>query len=137
MINTNIVTKVFLLFLATKSLVESYLDARNKKHILENQGAVPEKFADKISLEEHQKAASYSVTKINTAKFFQFYDIIILLVWTLFGGLDSLDYIARGFELSPLLTGVISKPQTVGLTLPKLKKKEEPQSMTLPKLKKV
>ena len=39
--------------------------------------------------------------------------------------------------LGTQLEDVNSKPQTVGLTLPKLKKKEEPTKVELPKLKKV
>jgi glycosyltransferase involved in cell wall biosynthesis len=39
--------------------------------------------------------------------------------------------------LGTQLEDVNSKPQTVGLTLPKLKKKEEPKKVELPKLKKV
>lgn len=106
MVNAYTITKVFLFFLFLKSLVESYLDARNKRHILMNRHEVPEKFRDKITLEEHQKAADYTVTKIKTASFFRLYNLIILLIWTLGGGLESLNHLALALEYGPIMTGV-------------------------------
>ncbi len=50
-------TKIFLVALFLKSLIESLLDKRNLDHIIENRHSVPEKFRNQISLEDHQKAA--------------------------------------------------------------------------------
>ncbi len=101
------VTKAFLFFLFTKSLIESYLDNRNRKHILANRNSVPEKFSDQITLEDHQKAADYSIEKIKVSKIFNFVELVILLLWTLGGGIESLDKLAKSFELSELVTGVL------------------------------
>jgi STE24 endopeptidase len=101
-----LVTKAFLFFLFTKSLVESYLDNRNRKNILANRNQVPEKFSSQITLEEHQKAADYSIAKIKVAKVFNFIELVILLIWTLGGGIQALDHLARTFNLSELMTGV-------------------------------
>ena len=97
MTEIEMVTKVFLLFLCTKALLEAWLDARNKNFIIKNQNEVPKKFSDKIELADHKKAAAYSVDKINSGKYFQFYDIIILLVLTLGGGLGAIDTLAAQF----------------------------------------
>lgn len=96
-----VVTKVFLVLLVAKGLLESWLDARQKANIRRNQDQVPARFADTISLSDHQKAADYTVAKINTAQFFHLIDVIVLLVWTLGGGLQSLDALVK-------LTGVES-----------------------------
>lgn len=97
-----VVTKIFLVALFTKELIVAWLDRKNKKHIIAHSQKVPEKFADQISIEEHQKAAHYSVAKINTSQVFNLYDLAILLMWTLGGGINSLDKIVTTWNLSPV-----------------------------------
>ncbi len=106
MTQAQIVTKVFLLAVTLKALIEAYLDARNKKYILEHRSEVPSFFKERITMEEHQKAADYSVAKIKTKQMFQIFEIAILLLWTLGGGLEALFQVAQGFRLSALSTGV-------------------------------
>lgn len=101
------ITKVFLIFFFLKEIIQSYLELRNKKHILKNKSAVPEKFQEKITLEDHQKAATYNVAKINLGQFFQFYDFLILLGWTLGGGLNWLDSWIAKFQYSSLASGLL------------------------------
>jgi len=92
-----IVTKIFLVFLFSKGIVESWLDYKNKKYILKNRSAVPARFADKISLVEHQKAADYSVTKINVGNFFHLFNFALLIFWTVGGGLNIIDLWVKSF----------------------------------------
>ena len=66
-----------------------------------------EKFQEKISLSDHQKAADYSVTKIKAGQFFQIFDFVLLLIWTLGGGLEALDRLARSFQFGELTTGLV------------------------------
>lgn len=101
------VTKAFLFFLIGRSLIEAILDLKNKNYINAHRNEVPGPFVDKISLSEHQKAADYTVTKLNTSQFFDFVGLIILLIWTLGGGIDALDHLARSFGQSELMTGVL------------------------------
>ena len=100
-------TKFFLAFICLKGLIESYLDNRNKMHILRNRNAVPEKFAQKITLEDHQKAADYSVAKIKTGQFFHYIGYAILIGWTVLGGLDALNSVVKGFGYSQVWSGII------------------------------
>lgn len=95
MVNAALVTKVFILFVALKSLIEAYLDRRNMKNILANRNEVPEKFKEQISLADHQKAADYSIAKIKASQFFQFIDLAILLMWTLGGGIEAMDRLSK------------------------------------------
>ena len=103
---TQMVTKAFLFFLFTKALVESWLNMKNRNHIIANREEVPEKFKENITLEDHQKAADYTITKIKVGKFFNFVDLVILLIWTLGGGLEALNTLTETFQLSPLKTGL-------------------------------
>ncbi|MCF8060124.1 MAG: M48 family metallopeptidase [Bacteriovoracaceae bacterium] len=127
-IDAQAVTKLFLLFLFSKSVIESWLEAKNKGHIIANRNEVPDKFKETITLEEHQKAADYSVTKIKAGKLFHFIDLLVLLGWTLGGGLSMLQNFVATFSLSPIYEGVaylaifglistlISLPQSIYMT---------------------
>lgn len=100
-------TKLFLVALFVKSLIESLLDKRNMDHIIKNRNAVPAKFQDQITLADHQKAADYSVEKIKVAQIFHFVDLVVFLVLTLAGGLELINHVAMGFNASPIVTGLI------------------------------
>ena len=85
------VTTTFLFFLLVKRVTEGWLVRRNKAHILAHRDIVPDKFKEKIGLEEHQKAADYSLAKIKAGRFFGWLDLVYLLGWTLGGGIGLLD----------------------------------------------
>lgn len=107
MITLTTASKVFLGFLFTKGLIDSYLNKRNREYVLKNKNKVPEVFEDQISLEDHQKAAIYTAAKSNTGQFFYYVNFVILLGWTLGGGLDYLDKFIGSFGLSQIMTGVV------------------------------
>jgi STE24 endopeptidase len=100
-------TKLFLVALFVKSLIESLLDKRNMDHIIKNRNTVPAKFQDQITLADHQKAADYSVEKIKVAQIFHFVDLVVFLVLTLAGGLELINHLAMGVNTSPIITGLI------------------------------
>ncbi len=107
MVNLSLASKIFISVLCIKGLVEAYLDKRNIKHIGKNFNKVPEEFADKITLEDHQKAARYSMEKLNKGQLFNFVGYVILVIWTLGGGLDALNKSILTLGYPPLLTGTI------------------------------
>lgn len=100
-------TKIFLIALFSKSLIESFLDKRNMDHILKHRNAVPEKFKEQITLADHQKAADYSVEKIKVSQIFHLVDLVIFLALTLGGGLELINQFAVGLSSSSLLTGLV------------------------------
>jgi STE24 endopeptidase len=100
-------TKIFLLALFVKSLIESLLDKRNMDHIIKHRHIVPAKFKEQISLADHQKAADYSVEKIKISQIFHFVDLIVFLAFTLFGGLELINHWAMSFSVTPIITGLI------------------------------
>src|SRR5688572_20993377 len=102
-----LMTKIFISLLVLKVLLQLYLSFRNQKHVEEHRKKVPEKFAEKITLEEHQKAADYTKEKTKAGHFFLILDTIFLLLWTVGGGINGLDQLLRGLELSPVMTGTL------------------------------
>ncbi|GAB4420862.1 MAG: M48 family metallopeptidase [Bacteriovoracaceae bacterium] len=101
------IQKIFIVALAIKAVTESWLDRRQQKHILEHRSSVPERFQSAITLAEHQKAADYSIAKINAGHFFRIYEVIVLYIWTLGGGLNGLNTLLTSDARSSVLNGVL------------------------------
>jgi STE24 endopeptidase len=99
-------TTIFLIALFLKSVIESVLDKRNMVHIQKNRNQVPEKFADQITLTDHQKAADYSVEKIKANQVFHFFDLLIFLGLTLLGGLELINRAVIGITQNQIMTGL-------------------------------
>ncbi len=100
-------TLLFLLMLAISLGLRFWLSQRQINHVLAHQAEVPEAFAGKISLSEHQKAADYTITKTRFGRIPMLYDAGLLLLWTLGGGLDWLDQTVRALGYSEIVTGII------------------------------
>ena len=99
-------TLLFLAMLAISTVMRLYLSQRQINHIAKNRAQVPADFADNISLEDHQKAADYTTAKVKFGRLPLFYEVLLLLIWTLGGGLDWLDHNIISLGLNPILTGI-------------------------------
>jgi len=99
-------TLLFLAMLLISTLMRLYLSQRQISHVAQNRSKVPDSFADKITLQEHQKAADYTTAKVKFGRLPLFYEVTLLLAWTLGGGLDWLDKNIMTLGLSPILTGI-------------------------------
>ena len=99
-------TQLFLAMLALSIGMRLWLSHRQIKHIRNHRSEVPESFADKISLEEHQKAADYTTAKTRFGRWPMFYDTALLLIWTLGGGLEWLDQSIMAMGYSQIVTGI-------------------------------
>lgn len=97
---------VFVIALAGAVSLQWWLNRRQLQHIARHRAAVPAAFADRISLEAHQKAADYTSARVNLTQIELFYSTIILLLWTLGGGLDILDQLWGHTLHNPLWHGV-------------------------------
>jgi len=85
---------------------------------------VPGKFASKVSLEDHQKAADYSRAKSQFNRFGLIIDAFLLLFWTVGGGLEYINQVALDINaeviphaliclgLFSLIGSIISLPQS-------------------------
>lgn len=98
-------TYLFLVFLFASTLVQLYLSLRQKQHVAAHRVAVPAAFADKVTLAEHQKAADYTLAKGGFGRIEVVLGLVILLGWTLAGGLAWLDSVWRSLGWSDLYTG--------------------------------
>ena len=72
-------------------LTKLWLASRQIRHVATHQHEVPAAFAQTISLDAHQKAAHYTLTKLRVGLIDLALDAVTLLAWTLMGGLDWLN----------------------------------------------
>ncbi|MEO6017066.1 MAG: M48 family metallopeptidase [Polaromonas sp.] len=86
-----IFTLVFCTVLVLGLLVRFYLASRQIRHVAAHRDAVPAAFAATISLEAHQKAADYTVTKARFGLLEMAFGAAVLLCWTMLGGIDALN----------------------------------------------
>ncbi len=99
-------TLLFLFFVVASVTVRLWLSQRQFNHIQAHKNRVPGAFSDKISLQDHQKAAEYSCTKLRVGRVSLAWDTAWLLLWTLGGGLSIIDNWWANFTLAPLPTGI-------------------------------
>lgn len=98
-------TLIFLVFLLASTIVQVWLSLRQKQSVQNHRATVPEAFAGKITLEEHQKAADYTLAKGQFGRIQIILGVVVLLAWTLGGGLEWLDQAWRSVGWGALLTG--------------------------------
>ena len=87
-------------------LVEWALAWRHTRHVQTHRSAVPPPFANSIDLAAHQKAADYTVARSRFGMVSDGVGALLLLGWTLGGGLEALDQAWRSQEWGALHTGV-------------------------------
>ena len=100
-------TWTVLLFAVTATATGLYLSWRQKNAVRIHRAHVPEAFADNINLAAHQKAADYTVARLKLEDISQVTGLLLLLAWTLGGGLNLLDGIRDLTGLSGLWGGVV------------------------------
>jgi len=102
----NTVTLIFLIALVISIALQLWLGRRQAHFVSQHRDAVPEAFRDQISLEAHQKAADYTLAKLRFGKVELLLGSVLLLLWTLGGGLELLDSFWRSQLWSPIMTGL-------------------------------
>ena len=98
---------LFLGFTAFSTLLQLLLSLRQSRAVLLHRGRVPRDFKDVVSLEEHQKAADYALAKQRFSRWHILYETLLLLMFTLGGGLNLLAETANCLADSPLNQGVL------------------------------
>ncbi len=81
----------FALALAASTLVKFWLSSRQVRHVAAHRGQVPAAFAGSVTLSAHQKAADYTVARARFGLLSLAFNAVLLLGWTLLGGLDALN----------------------------------------------
>jgi len=98
---------LFVLALLLSLILQLWLSNRQTNEVAKNRAAVPDAFSKQITLEQHQKAADYTKAKLAVNKIELFYGSILLLIWTLGGGLNWMDTFVRGLGYSEIITGLL------------------------------
>ena len=99
-------TSIFLSFLAASVLMRLWLSHRQIRHIRAHHGEVPAAFADRISLQDHQRAADYSCSKLRVGRIMLAWETLWLLLWTIGGGINLVDQWWAALDYPPLITGI-------------------------------
>ncbi len=98
---------IFIIMVFLAAATHFWLSLRQIKHVKQYRDQTPEAFAEKISLQDHQKAADYTIAKEKLGNIGLVFSTTLLLVWTLGGGLELADQFVRTFQLSALFSGII------------------------------
>jgi STE24 endopeptidase len=99
-------TTIFLSFVAASVLMQLWLSQRQASHINSHYEKVPEAFSDRVTIEDHHRAADYSCAKLKVARIVLGWETLWLIIWTLGGGINLIDQWWLAFELPALVTGI-------------------------------
>ncbi|MFM2344155.1 MAG: hypothetical protein RLZZ210_765 [Pseudomonadota bacterium] len=90
---------LFIAFILIILTMQIYLACRQIKHISNNYANVPINFAEYTSLEQHQKSSKYSLAKLKISIFEYISETVILVIFTLCGGLQYIDsYLSHNIQ---------------------------------------
>ena len=103
----NLFTLIFLIATLSYVVTLLWLNLRQDKAVSKSFNAVPAEFSEKITLEQHQKAAQYTQAKLLVNHFEIIFSTLVLLIWTLGGGLNWLDTIWQTQGFDTINTGVL------------------------------
>ena len=94
-------TVIFLAAVITSIVVQWLLTRRHIQYVRKHRATVPAAFVGKIPLAAHQKAADYTEAKVRLNLYELVIATVILLIWTIGGGLQLLDeaWRSQGFPL--------------------------------------
>lgn len=100
-------TFVFVAALALMTGIELWLSLRQSRHVIAHRDQVPEAFRSQVDLASHQKAADYTVAKGKLNRIESIVGMVLLLVWTLGGGLALLSGFWQDMGWSVMITGIV------------------------------
>ncbi|MDX8386139.1 MAG: M48 family metallopeptidase [Gallionella sp.] len=99
-------TIIFIAALTVTTLTKLWLARRHLSHIAAHRSAVPDVFRENIDLENHQKAADYTSTKTRFAILSGLFDVVVLLAFTLGGGIQYFADLSSAWFGTPILQGM-------------------------------
>ena len=102
----NLFSYIFLFMLFAGVFMQWFLAYRHIRHVNVCRDEVPAEFSEKISLADHRKAADYTQAKTRLNLVELITGAILMILWTLGGGLQYVDTIWRSFGFSEIWTGV-------------------------------
>ena len=103
----NSFTTLFIIALLVSYTLQLWLSRRQVTYVKEHRDKVPAAFKDTIALEDHQKAADYTIDKGRLGRVDAVLGAIVLLTFTLGGGIEAVIGFWSGYDLSPLWNGIV------------------------------
>ncbi|MBI3898555.1 MAG: M48 family metallopeptidase [Gammaproteobacteria bacterium] len=100
-------TLIFLGLLVATLATQLWLARRHIRHVRAHRDSVPPAFAQRVPLAAHRKAADYTVARASLGQWQDVFGALLLLAWTLGGGLAVLDQSWRGTITSGWLAGTL------------------------------
>ncbi len=103
---TSLFTALFVGALLLTTFIKLWLALRQLQHVNAHRAQVPEAFREQIDLASHQKAADYTCAKTRLSLLSIVFDMVMLLAFTLGGGIQLLSDWSLATFHNPLLQGV-------------------------------
>jgi len=97
---------IFIVALAASLGIKLWLAQRQIRAVSSSRDKVPDAFADNIPLDAHQKAADYTLANTRLGRLELAWGSLLLVGWTLGGGLQWFSELWQAFGWSPVPTGV-------------------------------
>jgi STE24 endopeptidase len=98
-------TVLFISALFSNGIVKLWLAYRQLDHVAASRGEVPAAFREKIDLAAHQKAADYTRALVQFGILSVIFDTILLLIFTLGGGIQWLSNWSTAIFVAPMVQG--------------------------------
>lgn len=100
-------TPLFLVALVLHLCLQWWLSRRQVRHVLQHREIVPAAFAAVVALDEHRKAADYTVARQRLGRLEIAWDALLLVLMTLGGGIATLGHWAGMVGVGPVLSGTL------------------------------
>lgn len=97
---------IFIAALVLMTGLELWLSLRQSGYVSAHRDSVPEAFKAQIALADHQKAADYTEAKGKLNRLEGIFAMVVLLLWTIGGGLALLSGFWQGASWSDMTIGV-------------------------------
>jgi STE24 endopeptidase len=99
-------TVLFVAALLLSTAIKLWLAQRQLQHVLAHRAKVPDAFSAQVELSAHQKAADYTRAKTQLGMLSALFEAVLLLAFTLGGGLQLLADWSLGSFSNPLTQGM-------------------------------
>ncbi|GGY20536.1 M48 family metallopeptidase [Paludibacterium paludis] len=103
---TPVLTLLFIAALAASFLLRAWLATRHMRHVGAHRDEVPGDFRVAITLDEHRKAADYTIAKTRLALICAGVDTLLTLALTLGGGIGAMQTFVASTGAPPLAAGL-------------------------------
>ena len=88
---TSLFTNLFIAALLSTTIAKLWLSSRQMRFVAAHRGAVPTRFAERVTLAAHQKAADYTIARARVGMIETLVLAALAVAFTLLSGLQSID----------------------------------------------